>query len=105
MNAIKEVKEISRRQFLKGIGVLAGTAVIGTVFLKFGKIVYARSDEYIKLRAAALYQNDAGMPIRKSHENPEIKAIYAEFLGKPLSEKSEHLLHTHYVDRYVKLAG
>ena len=50
-------------------------------------------------RADALYYADAHLPIRKSHENPVIKQIYAEFLGKPLGEKSHHLLHTHYTDR------
>ena len=50
-------------------------------------------------RADALYLADANLPIRKSHENPVIKQIYAEFLVKPLGEKSHHLLHTHYTDR------
>ena len=48
------------------------------------------------LRAKALYQEDAGKPIRKSHENPEIKQIYAEYLGEPCGERSHELLHTHY---------
>ena len=48
------------------------------------------------LRANALYQEDAGKPIRKSHENPEIKQIYAEYLGEPCGERSHELLHTHY---------
>lgn len=50
-------------------------------------------------RAEAIYREDAGKPIRKSHENPEIKQIYTEFLGEPNSEKAHHLLHTHYHDR------
>jgi NADP-reducing hydrogenase subunit HndD len=50
-------------------------------------------------RIEAIYKADAGMPIRKSHENPAIKALYEEFLEKPLGEKSHHLLHTHYVQR------
>jgi NADH-quinone oxidoreductase subunit G/NADP-reducing hydrogenase subunit HndD len=51
----------------------------------------------IKLqRKDGLYLADKALPIRKSHENPEVKAIYADFLGKPLGEKSHHLLHTHY---------
>jgi NADP-reducing hydrogenase subunit HndD len=48
------------------------------------------------LRAKALYQEDEGKPIRKSHENPSIKKLYAEFLEKPNSHKAHHLLHTHY---------
>ena len=50
-------------------------------------------------RAKALYQEDAEKPLRKSHENPEIKQIYADFLGKPNSHKAHELLHTHYVKR------
>ena len=50
-------------------------------------------------RAAALYREDAGKPIRKSHENPAIKELYETFLGEPMSEKSHELLHTHYFDR------
>ena len=42
-------------------------------------------------------REDAGMPMRKSHENPAVKTLYEEFLGKPLGEKSHQLLHTHYV--------
>ncbi len=55
--------------------------------------------EIRKKRAEALYREDEGMPIRKSHENPAITAIYEEFLEKPLGEKSHHLLHTSYTKR------
>lgn len=47
-------------------------------------------------RAAALYRNDEKSAIRKSHENPAIKAVYDEFLGHPGSEKAHELLHTSY---------
>ncbi|MCK5170765.1 MAG: iron hydrogenase small subunit, partial [Bacteroidales bacterium] len=50
-------------------------------------------------RAEAVYREDEGKEIRKSHENPEIVQIYKEFLGKPLSHKSHELLHTHYIKR------
>ncbi|NOQ25124.1 MAG: 2Fe-2S iron-sulfur cluster binding domain-containing protein [Bacteroidales bacterium] len=50
-------------------------------------------------RADAIYREDEGMEIRKSHENPEITQIYKEFLGEPLGHKSHELLHTHYVKR------
>lgn len=52
-------------------------------------------------RIAGTYQADEALPLRKSHENPAITAIYEEFLGEPLGEKSHHLLHTHYVPRGV----
>ncbi len=50
-------------------------------------------------RAKALYSNDAKKAIRKSHENPFVKAVYEEYLGAPNSHKAHELLHTHYVDR------
>jgi NADP-reducing hydrogenase subunit HndD len=50
-------------------------------------------------RKAAIYDEDMGMPIRKSHENPEVAEIYKEFLGKPNGHKSHELLHTHYTPR------
>ncbi|MCF4152316.1 [FeFe] hydrogenase, group A [Dethiosulfovibrio sp. F2B] len=56
--------------------------------------------DIIAKRAEALYREDQGKPIRKSHENPSIKALYEEYLGKPLGEKSHHLLHTHYFKRH-----
>ena len=51
------------------------------------------------LRAAALYENDKNRPHRKSHENEDVKTVYAEFLGEPNSHKAHELLHTTYVAR------
>ena len=51
------------------------------------------------VRAQALYQADADMPLRKSHENPEIKQIYQDFLREPNSHKAHELLHTHYAQK------
>ncbi len=50
-------------------------------------------------RAKALYSEDEAKTLRKSHENPEIKQIYADFLGKPNSHKAHELLHTTYQKR------
>ena len=55
--------------------------------------------EIRKKRTKAIYMEDKGKTIRKSHENPEIKTIYKEFLKEPLSHKSHELLHTHYRER------
>lgn len=56
----------------------------------------------IQARQRALYDEDKGKHIRKSHENPVIQQLYREYLGHPLSEKAEHLLHTHYSDKSIK---
>jgi NADP-reducing hydrogenase subunit HndD len=59
--------------------------------------------DILRKRQRAIYQEDAGKAIRKSHENPYIKVLYEEFLGKPLSDLSHELLHTHYFDRKPKV--
>ena len=50
-------------------------------------------------RAKALYTEDERLTIRKSHENPDIKKLYDEFLEKPGSHVAHELLHTHYKER------
>ena len=53
------------------------------------------------VRGQALYDIDASMTIRKSHENPAIKQLYDDFLGKPGSHKAHDILHTTYVKRTI----
>ena len=50
-------------------------------------------------RAKALYTEDANNPIRKSHENPDMKELYDNYFGEPGSHKAHELLHTHYIKR------
>ncbi|WP_019849421.1 NADH-dependent [FeFe] hydrogenase, group A6 [Desulfitobacterium sp. PCE1] len=59
----------------------------------------SRTQEVNRLRAAGIYALDRQAVKRKSHENPEIKKIYEEYLEKPGSHRSHELLHTHYVAR------
>jgi len=54
------------------------------------------TNEIRQKRIQAIYQEDEGKKLRKSHENPDILQIYKEFLGEPLSHISHDLLHTHY---------
>jgi len=56
-------------------------------------------DNVRKARIAAIYREDEGKTLRKSHENPALKTLYEEFLGQPLGERSHHLLHTTYEAR------
>ncbi len=51
------------------------------------------------LRAKALYSEDEASTYRKSHENPNIKELYANYLGEPNGHKAHELLHTTYVKR------
>jgi len=50
-------------------------------------------------RAESIYCEDCSLPLRKSHDNPEIQLLYADFLEKPLGHHSHELLHTHYTER------
>jgi NADP-reducing hydrogenase subunit HndD len=50
-------------------------------------------------RMKAIYSEDEHMTLRKSHQNPDVIAIYKEFLDQPNGHKSHELLHTHYVKR------
>jgi NADP-reducing hydrogenase subunit HndD len=50
-------------------------------------------------RLEAIYKEDEGKELRKSHENPFVVKLYEEFLIEPLGTKSHELLHTHYTDR------
>jgi NADP-reducing hydrogenase subunit HndD len=51
------------------------------------------------IRGAALYNEDKNLPLRKSHENPSVKALYDEYLEKPGSHKAHEVLHTKFVAR------
>jgi NADP-reducing hydrogenase subunit HndD len=67
-----------------------------------GQPLHHGNPNVLKARQKAIYQEDAGKTLRKSHENPDIIKLYDEFLGKPMSEKAHHLLHTHYFDKKHK---
>ncbi|MDD3797240.1 MAG: [Fe-Fe] hydrogenase large subunit C-terminal domain-containing protein, partial [Lachnospiraceae bacterium] len=64
-----------------------------------------KGDELRKARIAGLYRKDKEMVLRNSHDNEEIKQLYREFYGKPLSELAENMLHTHYEDKSQLLGG
>lgn len=60
---------------------------------------YGITDEVRRARAAGLYEDDRTRGKRRSHENPQVQALYRDFLGRPLSDKSKQLLHTRYYPR------
>ena len=59
-----------------------------------GQPVSVEDEELYSVRGQRLYDLDKAAPVRFSHENPQVQALYNEFLGHPLSHKSEELLHT-----------
>ena len=64
---------------------------------------YGVSNEVRRKRMEGLYQDDRDHELRFSHENPAVRQVYREFLGNPLSEKAEQLLHTRYKARKTYL--
>lgn len=52
-------------------------------------------------RLEAIYREDEGKKLRKSHDNPAVNRLYEEFLKAPLGHKSHELLHTHYKKRGI----
>lgn len=52
-------------------------------------------------RGLALYEEDRSLPVRKSHQNPEVARIYERFLGAPNSPLAQKLLHTYYFKRSI----
>ncbi|WP_410496720.1 NADH-dependent [FeFe] hydrogenase, group A6 [Cellulosilyticum sp. ST5] len=61
-----------------------------------GQPYHHGNSEILKQRQAAIYEEDRNKAIRKSHENPYIKEMYANYFGKPMSHKAHELLHTYY---------
>jgi NADP-reducing hydrogenase subunit HndD len=68
-----------------------------------GQPLHHNDTSILKARQKAIYEEDKNKPLRKSHENPEIKKLYEEYLGKPMSEKAHKLLHTKYFDLSRKI--
>jgi len=61
------------------------------------------ADKARQARIDSLYKRDAEVTVKTCIDNPEIQALYKEFFGKPLSEKSEEILHTSFVSRAADL--
>jgi iron-only hydrogenase group A len=95
LNRVREAKNQNQKLPYHIIEVMAcpGGCVGG------GGQPYMVTDEIRLQRAAALYSDDSAREIRFSHQNPYVKRLYEEYLGKPLSEKAEKLLHTTYEAR------
>lgn len=95
LNKVKEAKKAGKELPYHFIEVMAcpGGCIGG------GGQPYGITDEIRKKRGEGLYDEDHNCKLRYSHENPFVKKLYEEFLDKPLSEQSHHLLHTTYVKR------
>jgi len=94
--AKSETRTVTRRDFLRISGVISALIVTG---IKSAAHAAQKAAEKFLARIQAAYAQDAAMPLRKSQENPQLQSLYADFLGRPLGEMSESLLHTGYTDR------
>ncbi len=93
--ALKEIKDGTANFQMLEVMSCPGGCVNG------GGQPYSYNDTTIKQkRAEGLYKEDKELSVRKSHENPEIKKLYAEFLEKPGSHKAHELLHTSYENMF-----
>jgi NADP-reducing hydrogenase subunit HndD len=59
------------------------------------------TDEIRAKRTAGIYTDDEKSVVRMSHMNPQVQALYKNYLGEPCSEKAEKLLHTKYRKRKI----
>ena len=98
----------SRRGFLRSAYILTGGALIsirmtGTAVAKIKEL-----KDYMLDRINGVYGADVKFLVRASQDNTQVKELYADFLKKPLGERSEHLLHTRWRDKsagYSELAA
>ena len=99
-NILKESLITGRRNFLKSVSIGISMVIVG---FKATSHAYTEAKDYVSMRINSVYNHDRVMKYRKSQDNPMVKKLYADFLEHPMSEKSEKLLHSAYVDRSAGL--
>ena len=96
-NARKLLEDIqSGREFYHAIEIMAcpGGCIDGG-----GQPYHHGHIDILEKRTRALFSEDVGKALRKSHENPAVQQLYKDFLGEPYGEKARQLLHTTYTKR------
>lgn len=96
MDAVKEGR--ADYHFIEIMACPGGCVGGGGNAIRKGEKMRSRKQKMAP-RFEAVYEEDKRLPVRKSHENSSVKALYEEFLGKPNGHKSHELLHTTYTDR------
>ncbi|ATD81586.1 MULTISPECIES: iron hydrogenase small subunit [Desulfovibrio] len=89
----------TRRGFLKGACILSGGLLLGVRMVNKAHAAVKDIKDYMADRTKAVYGADAAFPKRASQDNAQVKALYDNWLGKPLGHKSEELLHTSWFDK------
>ena len=69
-----------------------------------GQPISFNQEELQDVRGSLLYKLDRLSPLRFSHENPEIRILYRDYLGEPLSERAEEILHTDHESWHMPLS-
>ena len=94
--AIQEIKDGKADFQLLEVMACPGGCVNGG-----GQPISCNTPEKRAIRAKGLYEEDMkDVQFRRSHENPDIKKLYDEYLEKPNSHKAHELLHTSYSDLF-----
>lgn len=100
--------KLTRRGFLKAACIATGGALVSIRMTSAAIAKIKEIKDYMVDRINGVYAADAKFPVRASQDNAQVKKLYADFLGKPLSHKSESLLHTQWRDQsegYKKLVA
>ena len=94
--AIKEIKNGTANFQLLEVMACPGGCVNGG-----GQPTSCSNAKVKEERAAGLYTEDKNLPVRRSHENPDIIKLYENDLEKAGSHKAHELLHTTYSDKFT----
>jgi len=93
------ISSITRRSFLRGCCIVTGGLAMG-IHWTGRAMAGARSVfEHMQERISSVYREDKAFERRASQDNAQVHELYKKYLGKPLGEKSHHLLHCKWIDK------
>ncbi|HIV66330.1 MAG TPA: iron hydrogenase small subunit [Candidatus Mailhella excrementigallinarum] len=93
------VRVVTRRVFLKAACMVAGGVCAGLRLTGRAKAAARELRDYMGARIGSVYAADAECSRRASQDNEQVKLLYVRYLDRPLSERSERLLHMRWTDR------
>jgi ferredoxin hydrogenase small subunit len=97
------IKNMTRRGFLRGCCILTGGLAMGIHWTGRAAAGVRSIKDYMQDRISSVYREDKTFAHRASQDNVQVQQLYKKFLQKPLSEKAEHLLHSHWYDKSAAL--
>ena len=93
------IPHTTRRGFLKAACMVTGGMLLSIRMTGRAVAAVKEIKNYMQDRIASVYTADAAFPVRASQDNAQVKYLYTHYLEKPLSHKSEELLHTKWFDK------